>query len=573
MTTSVGKDWHNGRLIDKQWDDNSFSDQMMLSAGTASCSSFLQGWKQNRSDFYSGYNSASLMALGRDSNAFWNQSTQEDLLAEVSHPEVQVHTLTVMGCELRNQDIIMNVIRDGDLIEAGTSKGLDLGKNLSVRERYKEVKRYKGGVMGTVYKAQDTASKGLYREVVVKLLQNGASKERQEHPNIISYIDMGQEPDGTSYIVMEAINGPDLQQVLDKRGFISEEETINVVIGILQGLVCTHAHGVVHRDLKPANVLVILETLHVKIIDFGLARELSGGSLLTGENVVGTPMYFAPEQTISGAEITTVTDLWAVGVLIYHCVTGTLPFAKLGDPLQVIVNEICTKPVPNIVQVSGGRASEQLRSILDQALQKRPQNRIATAEIMLARLRDLALVHQTLRSQSATRVIPNDKVQGGPLGVKLHNEPQNGARDRTSTRKENVMDEREKIHVLEMKCDELSKINADYHQTITTLHREARDAEELNRRLKTEHRKMKDDLETEARLRKRLEEDLKAALDRSEKEKQKAAVLQVESEDARAVLKDRTEHFEEALKELRDELFKANQREATLIARVGKSGS
>ena len=71
-------------------------------------------------------------------------------------------------------------------------------------------------------------------------------------------------------------------------------------------------------------VLVILETLHVKIIDFGLARELSGGSLLTGENVVGTPMYFAPEQTISGAEITTVTDLWAVGVLIYHCVTGLL---------------------------------------------------------------------------------------------------------------------------------------------------------------------------------------------------------------------------------------------------------
>lgn len=88
------------------------------------------------------------------------------------------------------------------------------------------------------------------------------------------------------------------------------------------------------------------------------------------------------------------------------------------------MNEICTKPVPNIVQVSGGRSSEQLRGILDQALQKRPQNRVATAEIMLGRLKELALVHQTLRSQSATRVIPNDKMQGGPLGMKMHNEQQ-----------------------------------------------------------------------------------------------------------------------------------------------------
>jgi len=65
------------------------------------------------------------------------------------------------------------------------------------------------------------------------------------------------------------------------------------------------------------------DVLAVKIIDFGLARELSSTSLLTGENVVGTPMYFAPEQTISGADISTLTDIWAVGVLIFHSITGT----------------------------------------------------------------------------------------------------------------------------------------------------------------------------------------------------------------------------------------------------------
>ena len=196
---------------------------------------------------------------------------------------------------------------------------------MSMHTRYRQIKRFKGGVMGTVYKAQDMASQGLYREVVVKLLQTGATRERQErflreakivagleHPNIISYVDMGQESDGTHFIVMEAVNGPDLQAILDHRGFLEQDETVCIMQGVLQGLACTHALRVVHRDLKPANILVVLngaagesgnnksnstlhgrgplEVLSVKIIDFGLARELTTTSLLTGENVVGTPM-------------------------------------------------------------------------------------------------------------------------------------------------------------------------------------------------------------------------------------------------------------------------------------------
>lgn len=159
---------------------------------------------------------------------------------------------------------------------------------------------------------------------------------------------MGQESDGTYFMVMEAVNGPDLQTILDHRGFLEQEETVCIMQGVLQGLSCTHALRVVHHDLKPANILVVLncaasesdknksnstlsgrrplEVLSVKIIDFGLARELTSTSLLTGENVVGTQMYFAPEQKISGAEISTLSDIWAVGVLIFHCITGKVRF-------------------------------------------------------------------------------------------------------------------------------------------------------------------------------------------------------------------------------------------------------
>ena len=211
--------------------------------------------------------------------------------------------LSIRACELRQDDIIADVIRDGDLVEvtaSGSSEtwtslnqaihdgsslvssnmgsptivrlppklallqpapGVDHrsakgGPSMSmpIEARYRQIQRFTGGVMGTVYKAQDMASTGIYREVVVKLLQTGATAERRErflreakivaglqHPNIITYIDMGQDRHGTHYIIMEAVNGPDLQHILDTLSFIDEESTLTIIKGVLSGLACTHA--------------------------------------------------------------------------------------------------------------------------------------------------------------------------------------------------------------------------------------------------------------------------------------------------------------------------------------------
>ena len=221
---------------------------------------------------------------------------------------------------------------------------------MSVRQRYKEIRRLKGGVKTIVYLAHDTACASFYREVVVKLLPGNApgdllyrwKKEMRtvaslRHPGIVTFFDIGEEADGSQFVVMEVVPGSDLQQILDSQGFLSEEQTATIAIGILHALVTAHAAGVLHRDIKPANIMVVLSTLSVKVIDFGLAKQLDNASLISR---MYTPMYFSPEQTIMGAEVGPQSDVWAVGVLIFHCMTGTLPFGRLGDSIEVIVHEI-----------------------------------------------------------------------------------------------------------------------------------------------------------------------------------------------------------------------------------------
>ena len=274
----------------------------------------------------------------------------------------------------------------------------------------------------------------------------------------------------------------------------------------MKGLTCTHALRVVHRDLKPANILVMLngkfgaddsgkgrqarealDVVSVKIIDFGLARELSSASLLTGENVVGTPMYFAPEQTISGADISTLTDIWAVGVLIFHSITGKLPFAKLGDALQVIVHEICTKAPPDVCAASNNRASKHLRKVVEDALQKHPHRRLASAQLMLARLKHAELL-------SAAQNLPLPAAEAAEAENTAENKAENKRLREQLVEKESVLLQREQqikqqqqqqqreaqqqLNALEQQLRDMTRANLDFHQTIKTQHNEAGRAHE-----------------------------------------------------------------------------------------------
>jgi serine/threonine protein kinase len=268
----------------------------------------------------------------------------------------------------------------------------------------------------------------------------------------------------------------------------------------MKGLTCTHALRVVHRDLKPANILVMLngkfgaddsgkgrqarealDVVSVKIIDFGLARELSSASLLTGENVVGTPMYFAPEQTISGADISTLTDIWAVGVLIFHSITGKLPFAKLGDALQVIVHEICTKAPPDVCAASNNRASKHLRKVVEDALQKHPHRRLASAQMMLARLKHAELLSaaQHLPLPAGEAAEAENKAENKRLREQLV-EKEGALQQREQQMKQQQQQQQQQqreaqqqLNALEEQLRDMTRANDDFHQTIKDQHKEA----------------------------------------------------------------------------------------------------
>jgi len=217
------------------------------------------------------------------------------------------------------------------------------------------------GGMGVVYKARQ---RQLGRLVALKILPREASQDaafverfarearalaQLDHPNIVRVHDHG-EAQGYPYLVMEYVDGQNLRQRL-RAGGLAPREALRLVPQICDALQYAHDEGVVHRDIKPENILLTREG-RVKVADFGLARltgEPEGGLALTraGETV-GTPHYMAPEQLERPREVDHRADIYALGVVFYELLTGTLPRGKFDAPsrrveVDVRVDEIVLK--------------------------------------------------------------------------------------------------------------------------------------------------------------------------------------------------------------------------------------
>jgi len=223
-------------------------------------------------------------------------------------------------------------------------------------DRY-QVSRFLGeGGKKRVYQAHDTL---LDREVAFALIKtegfDQTSKERISreaqamgrlgvHPNIVAVLDLGQEDDGSPYMVTELMAGGDIEGVLEEaeENRLSLERTIEIGKAVCEGLEFAHARGIVHRDLKPGNVW-LTEDGAAKIGDFGLAV-MTDRSRLTREGMmVGTVSYMPPEQA-TGGDIPPKADLYSLGAMLYEMMTGRPPF--LGDDeIAIIGQHINTPPV------------------------------------------------------------------------------------------------------------------------------------------------------------------------------------------------------------------------------------
>jgi tetratricopeptide (TPR) repeat protein len=255
------------------------------------------------------------------------------------------------------------------------------------------------GGMGTVYRAR-RADGAFDKQVAVKLLRHGEPRFRQqlererqllarlEHPAIARLLDGGVLPDGQPYLVMELAEGEDLDQWLRSRK-PDPRRRIEVMLEICAAVSEAHAQLIVHRDLKPSNVRVTADG-QVKLLDFGIAKLLDAEGAeahARGETraLALTPEFAAPEQ-LRGQPVSTRSDVYALGALLFHLLTGRSPHPGFDGDWAAFIQRVCNEDAPPPSRVAGELPRSALRGDLDaiagRALARDPAQRYASAEAL-----------------------------------------------------------------------------------------------------------------------------------------------------------------------------------------------
>jgi serine/threonine-protein kinase len=270
-----------------------------------------------------------------------------------------------------------------------------------VADRYRVLELIGRGGMGVVYKAEHSrigkilALKLLTGELTRHSDQVGRFKRealmasRLSHPNTVQVFDFG-DADGLAYLAMEYVRGENLGALVDTNGPLGATRTAKIVIQICSSLAEAHENGIVHRDLKPENIMVVKSSGGddvAKVLDFGLAKLRESGDLsdvtLSGA-IVGTPYYMAPEQ-IRGEAVGPAADVYALGALMYSCLTGTVVF-DAQTPMGVLTRHLVEEPQAPSVRAPGLGLSKTFDRIVLTALAKDPAQRIPSVIALQAAL-------------------------------------------------------------------------------------------------------------------------------------------------------------------------------------------
>src|SRR5450759_4417056 len=281
--------------------------------------------------------------------------------------------------------------------------------------------------MGAVFRARDLA---LERDVAIKVLppEAVATPERRRrfeteakvvatlsHPGIVPVYDIG-ESGGIPYIVQELVSGQTVDELIWKGGALPVDRVAECGIEVAEALAKAHDAGILHRDVKPANLIIDSEG-HVGVFDFGLAKILERPGRRPGEvepvtndgMVVGTVHYMSPEQA-QGHEVDARSDIFSLGIVLYEMATGRHPFD--GPSAVDVMHAIVYEPAAPI-DVKATPLPEAFLSILEKALEKRPDERYqSTRELsadlrrFLRRSRDVSALRPLVRDQIPTVTVP-----------------------------------------------------------------------------------------------------------------------------------------------------------------------
>jgi serine/threonine-protein kinase len=276
---------------------------------------------------------------------------------------------------------------------------LDIGT--TVDRRYLLKREIARGGAGAVFEAEHIYTK---RSVALKLLipeQRAAAEPRARllrealalsaarHPGVVAALDAGETDDGTPYLVLELLEGRSLEGILAVRRRIAAAEAAWVGSAVCEALAAAHRRGIIHRDIKPSNVFVARDDQGrevVKVFDFGVARIPSEPNKLTQDGaLLGTPEYMAPEQLLARA-VDGRTDLYAVGVSLYECLAGVVPFE--GNFGEVLL-KVSTEPVPSL-RKRVPDVSPEVAAVIERALAREPDDRFPDVLAFAQALRNAA---------------------------------------------------------------------------------------------------------------------------------------------------------------------------------------
>jgi serine/threonine-protein kinase len=221
---------------------------------------------------------------------------------------------------------------------------------------------------------------GQIEDVKSRFLREAQVAAQLRHPNIVTTHDIVSRG-RASFIVMELVEGRDLQSLLQERGRLGLDETLGILGQVATALDHAHASGVVHRDIKPANIM-IEPSGHVKVMDFGIAKVDRGGSRTSTGVIMGTPDYMSPEQA-RGRRVDARADVFSLGCVLYECLSGAKPFPD--ESVTAILLKVVTEEAPAIDYESLG-LPRALDGVLRRALAKDPERRFASPGELLEAL-------------------------------------------------------------------------------------------------------------------------------------------------------------------------------------------